>query len=410
MILPHTDFTGFSCGRVHLGVTGSVSAYRAIEIMRRLQRAGLSVSVTLTSSAQEFIQPLQFRSLTEAPVYEALFARDQAEFAHLYPAGNCRSFLVAPCTANILAKHAHGLADDLLSTQLLAFTSTIIHAPAMNPRLWHSFAVQNNISILRDQGICFVEPETGLMACGESGTGRLASTEEIFLTTLKSLMPQDLSGLRVLVNLGPTQEPFDPVRYLTNPSSGIMGASIAIAAWLRGAAVTVISGPVSSLWFPRFITPIYIQTAQEMHQACLDHSRTMNIICLTAAVCDFRFKDSFPDKVKKTSLDQAFSLPMGKNPDILADIGRQKKSGQILIGFAAETSDPTNEARRKLQEKNLDMIVANRIDLPNSGFRSPMNQVMVLDRHGRVETWPTLPKSEISLRLFDWVFHAFVDV
>jgi len=408
MIPAHTDFTGFVGHRVHLGVTGSVAAYRAVEIMRRLQRAGMDVGVTLTAAAQEFIQPLQFRCLTQAPVYHALFAAPQAQFAHLEPAQNARVFIVAPCTANTLAKHANGLGDDLLSTQLLAFSGPVICAPAMNPRIWNSPAVQRNIALLRDQRVVFVDPEHGTMACGESGMGRLADTEEIFLTTLKTLTPQDMAGLRVLVNLGPTWEHIDPVRILTNRSSGTMGASIAMAAWLRGAEVAVVRGPTPSLWFPRFLTPVNVQTAKEMHTACLDLAANMNVICLTAAVSDYSPVNASPAKLKKQALGPSFSMSLHGNPDILADIGQQKRKGQVLIGFAAETSDPHVEARRKLAQKNLDMIVANRVDNLDIGFASPHNQVTVFDRTGRCETWPILPKPEIGMRLFDWIKDAFI--
>ncbi len=408
MMPAHTDFTGFVGHRVHLGVTGSVAAYRALEIMRRLQRAGMDVGVTLTAAAQEFIQPLQFRCLTQAPVYHALFAPDQAQFAHLEPAQNARVFIVAPCTANTLAKHAHGLGDDLLSTQLLAFSGPVIHAPAMNPRIWDSPAVQRNIALLRDQGVVFVDPEHGTMACGEAGLGRLADTEEIFLTTLQALTPQDMVGLRVLVNLGPTWEHIDPVRILTNKSSGTMGASMVMAAWLRGANVTVVRGPTPSLWFPRFLTPVNVQTAKEMHAACLDLAANMDVICLTAAVSDYSPVDVSPTKLKKQTLGSSFTLSMRGNPDILADLGKQKRKEQILVGFAAETSHPDVEARRKLVQKNLDMIVANRVDDQDIGFGSPHNQVAVFDRTGRCETWPILPKPEIGRRLFAWIKEAFL--
>jgi len=206
MTHPHTDFTGFSGHRIQLGITGSVSAFRAVDVMRRLQQADVQVGVTLTASAQEFIRPLQFRSLTSCPVYEGLFVANQADYAHLEPAQNADVFLVAPSTANTLAKHAAGIGDDLLSTQLLSFRGEILHAPAMNPRIWASLAVQANIDTLRSREVAIIPPETGRMACGEVGEGRLAEVEEIFLQTLKSLSPKDLSGKRMLVNLGPTQE------------------------------------------------------------------------------------------------------------------------------------------------------------------------------------------------------------
>lgn len=403
MIPAHTDFKCFCGLRVHLGVTGSIAAYRAVEILRRLQQAGLSVGVTLTASAQQFIHPLQFRSLTQAPVYEALFTQDQASYAHLEPGQNAKVLLIAPATANILAKHVAGIGDDLLSTQILAFPGPILHAPAMNPRIWQSWAMQNNLAVLCRHGVSVVEPETGALACGETGIGRLAPTERIFLATLRHCLAHDLAGRRVLINLGPTQEAIDPVRILTNRSSGIMGASMAIAAWLRGADVHIVHGPVNDLFFPPDIHRTAVVTAHEMHTACLDLAPSMDIICLSAAVCDFRPRHSHAHKVKKSSLGDHETLTLDPTPDILATIGQSKSSDQILVGFAAETTDLESEAQRKLIHKNLDLIIANRIDIPGSGFAGPTNQVMVLDRHGRQESWPTLAKTEVAMRIFDWI-------
>lgn len=402
MNFAHTDFGGFSGNRVHLGVTGSVSAFRAVEIMRRLQRADLSVGITLTNAAQEFIRPLQFRSLTDAPVYESLFATNQADYAHLEPAQNADIFLIAPSTANTLAKHAQGIADDLLSSQLISFRGPVMHAPAMNPRIWAAPAVQSNIAALKHQNVSFVPPESGLMACGEIGEGRLANTEEIFLYTIKHIFPQHLSGKRVLVNFGPTQEYWDPVRVLTNNSSGIMGAAVAMAAWLHGADVTLVSGPVSSLWLPRFMDPIQVTSAQEMHQACLDFAPNMDILCLTAAVSDYRPVDTRSHKVKKNDLGTSFSLQLQQNPDILYDLGRMKRPSQYLIGFAAETTNIQSEALRKLHHKNLDLILANPVNKDDCGFGSRNNLVFVADAKGRRESWPVLTKTEIGLRIIEW--------
>lgn len=399
---PHTDFKGFSGCRVHHAVTGSAAAFRAVEIMRRLQQADMEVGVTLTSAAREFIQPLQFRSLSARPVYDCLFASEQAPFAHLEPAQNSAVFLVAPSTANTLANHAHGLGNDLLSTQLLAFTGPVVHAPAMNPRILSSPAVRHNIARLEKQGCTIVTPEKGVLACGETGAGRLAGTEEIFFAVLRLLMPQDLAGLRVLVNLGPTREHIDPVRFFSNPSSGIMGASLALAAWLRGARTSVVAGPVGPLWLPHQLEPIKVTSAQEMHRACMELCPDMDLICLTAAVSDFRPAAPHSSKIKKRLDSANMTIPFLPNPDILADIGKSKRQDQTLIGFAAETSDPFHEAQRKLKAKNLDMIIANRVDVPGYGFGSAWNKVMVLDRSGRCETWPVLSKPEISMRILDW--------
>lgn len=403
MIPAHTDFNGFSDIRVHLGVTGSIAAYRSVELLRRFQRAGLNVGVTLTESAQRFVQALQFRSLTNHPVYESLFEHDQPFYAHLEPGQNAQALIIAPATANILAKHATGIGDDLLSTQILAFTGPIIHAPAMNPRMWQSWSVQNNVTVLRSHGVCIVSPEDGALACGETGAGRLADLELIFLTTLRYCLAQDMSGQKILVNLGPTQECIDPVRILTNRSTGIMGASLAVAAWLRGADVHVVHGPVRDIFLPPDIGRTAVVSAHEMHAACLDLASSMDIICLCAAVCDFKPRRSHSCKVKKSDLGDHETIILERNPDILEEIGHNKRPGQTLIGFAAETSNLAHEAKRKLDQKSLDVIVANRIDIPGSGFAAATNQVLILDRNGRMESWPALPKTEVAMRLFDWV-------
>ncbi|SDB16875.1 phosphopantothenoylcysteine decarboxylase / phosphopantothenate--cysteine ligase [Desulfonatronum thiosulfatophilum] len=408
MNFSHTDFTGFSGTRVHLGVCGSISAFRAVDIMRRLQRADITVGVTLTKAAQEFIRPLQFQALTSGPVYEGLFAANQAEYAHLEPAQNADVLLIAPSTANMLAKHAHGIGDDLLSSQLFSFAGTTIHAPAMNPRIWSNPAVQANVAALKNRNVVFVPPETGLMACGEVGEGRLAETEEIFLTTLKTLLPQNLAGKRMLVNLGPTQEFWDPVRVLTNNSSGTMGASIALAAWLLGAEVSVVAGPVPSLWLPRFLDVISVSSALQMHEACLDIASNMDIICCTAAVSDYRFLNSPREKVKKSELGSNLVLELQQNPDILFDIGKKRRSSQFIIGFAAESCNIQSEALRKLKDKNLDLIVANPVNMSDCGFGSSRNMVFIADAYGRQESWPVLPKSEIGMRIVEWVMDSQV--
>ena len=402
MIHSHTDFTGFSGKRLQLGVTGSVSAFRAVDIMRRFQQADVQVGVTLTAAAQEFVRPLQFRSLTSGPVYEGLFDSNQAEYAHLEPAQNADVFLVAPSTANTLAKHASGIGDDLLSSQLFSFKGPIIHAPAMNPRIWAAPSVQSNISVLKKRDFLVIPPETGRMACGETGEGRLAEVEEIFLYTLKAFLPQDLAGKRFLVNFGPTREYWDPVRVVTNDSTGIMGASIALAAWLHGAEVVVVRGPTPNLWLPRFLPTTDVTSARQMHLACLDLAPGMDIICLTAAVSDYRPVTVQQTKAKKTVLGHRITLDLEQNPDILADIGRTRKDSQYIIGFAAETDDILRHAQRKLHEKHLDLIVANSVSHPDSGFGTATNQVHVISRYGRRETWPVLAKTEVALRIIEW--------
>jgi phosphopantothenoylcysteine decarboxylase / phosphopantothenate---cysteine ligase len=398
----HTDYTGFSGKRLQLGVTGSVSAFRAVDVMRRLQRADIQVGITLTAAAQEFVRPLQFRSLTSGPVYEGLFDSNQAAYAHLEPAQNAHLFLIAPSTANTLSKHTAGIGDDLLSSQLFSFKGPIIHAPAMNPRIWSSLAVQDNVSKLKERGIIIVPPDTGLMACGETGEGRLAEVEEIFLYALKALLPQELAGQRFLVNLGPTREYWDPVRVVTNDSSGTMGASIALAAWLHGAEVSVVRGPTPYLWLPRFLPTIDVTSAKQMHQACLELAAGMDIICLTAAVSDYRPVAEQKTKAKKSSMGERITIELKQNPDILADIGRARRDFQYIIGFAAETDDILRHAHDKLLAKHLDLIVANSVTYPGSGFGTATNQVHLLSRCGRRESWPLLAKTEVAMRVIEW--------
>lgn len=406
MTHPHTDFTGFSGSRVHLGITGSVSAFRAVDVMRRLQQANVQVGITLTAAAQEFIRPLQFRSLTSGPVYEGLFAANQADYAHLEPAQNADVFLIAPSTANTLAKHAVGVGDDLLSSQLLSFRGKILHAPAMNPRIWASPAVQANIDTLRSREVTIIPPETGRMACGEVGEGRLAEVDEIFLMALKAVSLNELCGKRLLINLGPTQEFWDPVRVLTNTSSGYMGAAIALAGWLQGADVTVVCGPTPHLWLPRFLPRVNVTSALQMHEACLDLAPAMDIVCLTAAVSDYRPDTFLNVKTKKHAIGETMTLPLVQNPDILKDIGSRKFPGQYLIGFAAETDDIHAHALQKLHNKHLDLIIVNSVLLSGSGFGSSTNQVHVLSACGRQESWPILPKTEIALRIIEWILDA----
>lgn len=398
---PHYRFTGFMGRRVHLGVTGSIAAFKALDFLRVLLEADCLVSATLTDAAARFVTPLSFEALGASPVYGAMFAPapDQGAFGHLEPGQVADAMVIAPASANTLAKLAHGLADDMLSCQALAFPGPRIVAPAMNPRMWEAPAMRRNWDMLGVLGFIRVEPEAGNVACGDTGTGRLAPLEEILVATLRAISPQDMAGKRVLVTLGPTREPWDGVRFWSNPSSGTMGACMAMAAHLRGAEVTVVAGP-TALSLPRDISVVPVRTALEMHQACMDLWPTMDIACATAAVADFRPIPHGPDKFKKagaTSLTVNFEA----NPDILMALGESRREGQQLIGFAAETGDPRDEAARKLEAKRLDLIAANDVSLQGSGFGAASNEMFVLDRLGRRESWPVLPKTEVAWRLWD---------
>ena len=395
------SFSGFLGSRVHLGVTGSVAAYKALDLLRLLLGAGCRVSATLTASAQRFVTPLSFQSLGADPVYAGMFEEGAANpFGHLEPGKTAQAMVIAPASANTLARLAWGLADDMLSCQALAFSGPLILAPAMNPAMWAAPATRENWARLLARGVVGVEPESGPVACGDQGKGRLAELSEIHAAVLRALSPQDLAGKRVLVTLGPTREAWDPVRFWSNASSGLMGAAVAVAAWLRGAEVTAVAGPVDQP-LPRGLKRIDVTTAAEMHAACLDLWPDMDVCCMTAAVSDFRPEPFGDKKFKKDKIKDGLDIHFLANADILRDLGSRKKKDQVLIGFAAETTALEAPARAKLKAKNLDLVVANRVDAPDSGFAGPLNTVCVLDRQGRLEHWTALPKTEVAWRIWD---------
>ncbi|EMG38488.1 Phosphopantothenoylcysteine decarboxylase, Phosphopantothenate-cysteine ligase [Desulfocurvibacter africanus PCS] len=401
-LAPHLRFSNYLGRRAHLGVCGSVAAYKTLDILRGLLKCNASVSATLTASAQQFVTPLTFEALGAAPVYAGMYPVGIDTFGHLEPAQNADALLVAPASANTLAKLANGLADDMLSCQALAFQGPVVLAPAMNTRMWQAPATQENWARLMGRGCIGVLPGSGAMACGEEGQGRLAEPLDILFATLRAMTKQDMAGKKVLVNLGPTREPWDAVRYLSNASSGTMGGAVAVAAWLRGAEVTVVAGPVN-LWLPAAISRQCVTTAQEMFTACTDLWPGMDMACLTAAVADYRPKPYGERKFKKASAEAGLNIELMPNPDILKALGANKRIGQALIGFAAESHDLEAHARAKLQAKNLDLIVANSIVGESGAFDSPVNAVTVIGSDGRLETWPSLPKPEVAWRIWDIV-------
>lgn len=396
------NFRGYLGRRVLLGVSGSIAAYKALEILRSLRAAQADVAATLTNAATQFITPLAFQSLGAAPVFNALFAPDSDTYSHLYAGRNAQAFVIAPATANMLAKLAHGVADDMLSCQALSFTHPLIIAPAMNPLLWEAPAVQANIATLKMRGHIVIEPEVGPMACGDVGQGRLAAVSVIVLTVLKALTPQDMQGRRVLVTLGPTREHWDEVRFLSNPSSGLMGACLATAAWLRGADVVAVHGPLScALAAP--IKRIPVTSAQEMFDACASQWAQCDVGCFTAAVCDFAPEHVGAGKVKKHAISKGFQLKLSLTPDILRAFCVQKSSSQIAIGFAAETDTLEHFVREKLHDKRADMIIGNLVNQSDAGFDAATNRVFIADRHGREESLPLMEKTEIAWRIWDWL-------
>jgi len=395
---------------VALGVGGGIAAYKAAELARALMERGFSVQVVMTAAAEEFIRPLTFAALTGRKVITGLFNAGSAEdtlssaIEHIGVAQDNQILVVAPATAGLLAKFAHGLADDFLTTTYLAFTGRVVLAPAMNTNMWNHGATQENLRILRDRGHVIVEPDEGLLACGMVGPGRLADPERIaeVVATLKveQVEPRrDLDGETVLVTAGPTQEPLDAVRYLSNRSSGKMGYALAEEAAARGAHVMLVAGPVS-LPDPRGVEVIHVRTAAEMRQAVMQRLKDATMILKAAAVADYHRSDAPRHKVKKTAA--RLSLELDPTPDILAEIGRNK-GDRLLVGFAAETDNLLEEARRKLETKNCDMIVANLVSQEGVGFDSDENEVVLVMRTGEPIPVRRAAKRAIAGRIFDEV-------
>ena len=394
---------------VALGVGGGIAAYKAAELARALMERGFSVQVVMTESAEEFVRPLTFAALTGRKVLTHLFSAASAEdtldsaIEHIRVAQENQILVIAPATADLLAKLAHGLADDLLTTTYLAFTGPVVLAPAMNTNMWNHPATQENLRVLRSRGHVIVEPDEGILACGMVGPGRLAEPEIIAQAVANvnvSNSKRDLEGETVLITAGPTQEPLDPVRYLSNRSSGKMGYALAEAAAERGARVILVSGPVT-LAAPApssGIELIPVRTAVEMRQAVMDHLEQATMVIKAAAVADYHRANPPQQKVKKTAA--RLSLELDPTPDILAEVGR-KKGDRLLVGFAAETENLIEEARRKMQSKNCDMVVANLVSKPGVGFESDENEVTLVLRTG--ETIPVERASKIAIahRIFD---------
>ena len=398
----HCLFTGYQGRRVHLGVTGSIAAFKALSLMRRLLAAGVSVGVTLTEAATHFVTPLSFEALGADPVLTGMFAAEAASFAHLGPAQAADVFAVVPATANTIARMACGLADTLLSCQLLAFEGPVVVAPAMNPRLWNATATKANWDTLLARGVIGVTPDCGEMACGETGQGRLAEEQAIAMTILRALTPQDMAGKKVLVSLGPTREYFDAARFWSNPSTGLMGACVAMAAWLRGADVTVVHGPVS-WWFPESVQTVAVTSAAQMHEACLEVWVQSDYGVMTAAVADFA-PAPLPGggKFKKDATTDGPPLVFSPTRDILSAMGQSKKPGQTLVGFCAEAEKLRENALGKLSRKRCDVIIANPIGGAEAGFAASSNTALALAANGREESWEKLPKTEMAWKIWDF--------
>lgn len=390
-----------------LGVTGGIAAYKAAALTSKLTQAGAQVYVIMTEGAQKFVTPLTFQSLSHLPVYVDTFTEpDPNVIAHIDLADRADLIVVAPATANIIGKLAHGIADDMLTTTLLASKAPVMIAPAMNVNMYNHPAVQANMKRLEEYGYQLIQPAEGLLACGWTGKGRLAEPEEIvqiierFFCAASSVLPEsqrDLAGQYVVVTAGPTREKIDPVRYISNHSSGKMGYAIAEAARDRGAEVVLISGP-TSLPKPEGVHFVGVESVADMYTAVMRHFPKADIVIKSAAVSDYRPKVTHDHKLKKTQDD--FVLELEKAPDILAELGRHKTT-QFVVGFAAETQDLLAHASDKLKRKNADLIVANNVLQEGAGMGSDTNIVTILSRDGERVELPQLDKRQVADRLFD---------
>ncbi len=393
--------------RITLGVTGGVAAYKAAELVRLLQQDGFTVQVVMTRGAREFVTPLTFAALSGQKVITDLFEKSSAGEAnvesaieHIAVAQRTDLLLVAPATADILAKFARGIADDFLTTLYLATTAPVIAAPAMNVNMWNHAATQENVEMLRARGVRIVNPDEGYLACGMTGAGRLAGQQEILAAVRETLHAQkDFSGETVLITAGPTCEDLDPVRYLTNRSSGKMGYAVAEAAARRGAKVFLVTGPVS-LETPAGVERISVRSAEEMQRAVAGHLAESSVAIFAAAVADYRPAEAHGEKIKRNK--EPLIIHLEPTPDILAEAARSK-GDCLIVGFAAETDHVAENARKKLAAKNADLIVANDVTAEGAGFDHDTNIVTLFSRDGRDLPLPKLSKSEVAQRILDEV-------
>lgn len=394
--------------RITLGVTGGVAAYKAAELVRRLQQDNFSVQVVMTRGAREFVTPLTFAALSGQKVITDLFAGPEASgdanldsaIEHIAVAQRTDLLLVAPATADVLAKFAQGIADDFLTTLYLATTAPVVVAPAMNVNMWNHAATQANLDVLRSRGVHVVNPDEGYLACGMTGAGRLAGQEQIVAAVREALrFKRDLEGQSVLITAGPTCEDLDPVRYLTNRSSGKMGYAVAEAAIRRGAKTILISGP-TSLEAPNGVQRIDVRTAEEMLRAVNEKFADATIAIFAAAVADYRPAKSFDQKIKREK--EPLTISLEPNPDIIATVAKNK-GNRLVVGFAAETECVAQNARKKLTAKNADIIVANDVTAEGAGFDVDTNVVTLFSRDGRDVALPRMSKTEVAQRILDEV-------
>lgn len=384
---------------VVLCVTGGIAAYKAADLTSKLGKLGADVRVLMTKSACEFIAPMTLEVLSGNRVVTDTFSRDFTwEVEHISLAKAADVFVIAPATANVIAKAAHGIADDMVTTTLLATRAPVVIAPAMNTGMYDNPVTQQNLETLRARGFHIVSPVSGHLACGDTGRGKLADTDTVLWHINHALTQQDMAGKRVLVTAGPTREALDPVRFLSNHSSGKMGYAIAARAALRGAEVTLVSGP-TALPVPEGVTRVDVVSARQMYDAVLSRADVQDIIVKAAAVGDYRPASEAEEKLKKS--DDDLSVPLVRNPDILAALGAQKRAGQRLCGFAMETQNLIENAADKLRRKNCDLLVANSLRDEGAGFGTDTNVATLLFADGRQQPVPLMPKDELADLILD---------
>jgi phosphopantothenoylcysteine decarboxylase/phosphopantothenate--cysteine ligase len=389
----------FKDKRILLGVSGGIAAYKAAELARRLAAAGAQVKVVMTRSAQEFVGPLTFGALTGQPVSGSLWGDKVNPLEHIFLGQQVDAIVIAPATANLIGKVASGIGDDLLTTILLAAARPVLVCPAMNCEMWANPVVQENAAKLADRGLTIMAPTAGELACGAAGYGRLPEPETIVEALARLVSRQDLAGRRVLVTAGPTHEDLDPVRFLTNRSSGKMGYALARVAWQRGAEVSLVSGP-TALLAPYGVEVVRVRTAEEMLREVRKRFPAAEALIMAAAVSDYRAERLSGKKMKRGAEAQQISLV--QNADILKEVASLKKH-QVMVGFAAETGNLVAEAERKLREKKLDLIVANDVNEPHSGFAVDTNVVTLVSREEKPQELPLLSKEEVAGKILDWV-------
>jgi phosphopantothenoylcysteine decarboxylase / phosphopantothenate---cysteine ligase len=393
---------------VVVGVTGGIAAYKAAELVRLLVRGGLNTRVVMTHNAARFVAPLTFEALSGGRVIVDMWEGHGGEIDHISLAQQSQVIVVAPATANFIGKAANGIADDFITTMVLAATAKVLVCPSMNSVMYSNKTVQVNLDLLRSRGIEVIAPGQGGLACGTEGLGRLPEPPDIFSKISDILAEKDLSGLKIMVTAGPTVEPIDAVRFISNRSSGKMGFALASSARMRGAHVILVSGP-TYLERPYGIEYVPVRTAEEMRTEVLGRSADCDIVIKAAAVSDFRPKSKAASKIKKTEL--SLHMELESNPDILSELGAQKSfKPRVLVGFAAETEDLFLHAREKLEKKNLDMIVANDVTAPDAGFDADTNRVKILYRDHSVEDVPLLSKESVAGLVLDRARSLFEDM